>query len=656
VGSKQIRLGQLIAPFGPGSLYTDRFGIPHLIAGLDHWYMRWDSVTGLAVDCSDPGEFEIFEQRLSELLRVDRFRRPPDYRQAIARQEPPPNAGLTVPALRFPRWYRNTQSGRMRLFNLDTRALDRPAGGGRWQPVRFISVCGEGHISDFPWKAWIGCSCAGDGQLVLTDRGGSELSSITVRCESCPDGSEGRRGRSLSGTTTRPRAETEEKTEFEKAGIRCSSERPWLGGEAEDGLCAAPLVAALINQTNIYFPRTISALSLPRFDQKDSSVSAVLSEVERLPDIGIIKLQWKMKYHDQAVAAALSSLKQVGMEVDIDLVAEALSCLFSGERHSAPGAESPSLPESEVQSFRREEFNAIRNGFEDPSVDKLRVMAGHVPQQFSAWLSRITLVERLCETRVFYGFDRLEPSHSPLSEMPESAMHQLFRTPPEDVSERWLPAVEVFGEGIYIELREDTLAEWQRANAKWIQQRLTPEYVARLQDACWQLAPLQPAEMLWSSRFLVVHTLAHLVTGQLVFECGYSTASLRERLFVSSDPKAPMAGFLIYTAAGDSEGTLGGLVRLGNPQLLGPLLQRALVRASWCSADPVCSENLGGQGSRLANLAACHACALLPETSCETINQGLDRAMVLGTPDARSRGLMSELLERATSYANTNER
>jgi hypothetical protein len=652
MGSKQIRLGQLIAPFGPGSLYTDRFGVPHLIAGLDYWYKRWDSATGRPVDCSDPGEFEIFEQRLSALLRVERFRRPPDYRPAMARQEPPPNAGLTVPALRFPRWYRNTQSGRLKMFNLDTRAVERPQGGGRWQPVRFISVCGHGHVGDFPWKAWIGCGCSGDGQLVLTDRGGSELSSITVRCESCPEGSEGRRGKSLSGTTTRPRAETGEKTEFEKAGIRCASERPWLGEEAEDGLCVAPLVGALINQTNIYFPRTVSALSLPRFDHQESQISALVNDLERLPDIGIIKLQWKMKYHDQATAAALSSLKQVGIDAVIEEIREALTSLFSGEMHVAPGSATPGEPESELLSFRRQEFNVIRNGFDDPSSDKLRVVLGEVPESFSGLLSRVGLVERLCETRVFYGFDRLEPSHSPLSEMPDSAMHQLFRTPPADVSERWLPAVEVFGEGLYIELREDALSEWQHANAGWIGQRLTQDFVVRLQDACWQMAPLQPAETSWASRFLIVHTLAHLVTAQLVFECGYSTASLRERLFVSSDPEAPMAGFLIYTAAGDSEGTLGGLVRLGNPELLGPMLQRALSRASWCSADPVCSENLGGQGSRRANLAACHACTLLPETSCETINQGLDRALVLGTPDARSRGLMSELLERTTRYVS----
>jgi hypothetical protein len=108
-----------------------------------------------------------------------------------------------------------------------------------------------------------------------------------------------------------------------------------------------------------------------------------------------------------------------------------------------------------------------------------------------------------------------------------------------------------------------------------------------------------------------------------------------------------MAGFLIYTAAGDADGTLGGLVRLGRPERLGAVLQRAISRASWCSADPVCSENLGGQGSKLANLAACHACTLLPETACETINQGLDRALVVGTPTRRDVGFLAELLDSA---------
>jgi hypothetical protein len=309
-------------------------------------------------------------------------------------------------------------------------------------------------------------------------------------------------------------------------------------------------------------------------------------------------------------------------------------------------AATPSLPELDLLAFRRAEFNVIRNRVDDPErIPNLRVVPTEVPQDLARWLGRVNLVERLRETRVFYGFDRLEVTPQPLAGMPESAMAQLFRTPPTEPQERWLPAVEVFGEGIYIELNEQRLTKWQAEHQQWFQERLSDQFVNRMAEVFQTLPPLGAENRIWASRYLVVHTFAHILINQLVFECGYSTASLRERLYVSADPAAPMAGILVYTAAGDSEGTLGGLVRLGRAERLSLVIRRALSRASWCSADPVCSENLGGQGSRLANLASCHGCTLLPETACETINHGLDRGMIVGTPGKRDSGWMAELLE-----------
>jgi hypothetical protein len=162
MANKEIRLGQIIAPFGPGSIYTDRRGTPHVVCGLDHWFKRWDQTRGLLL-CQDPAEFQRFEPRLASLLDVDRFCTPPDFRTARLGQPSPPNAQLYIPALRFPRWYRNTKTGEMRRFNLSTQRLDPAPDGGRWKPVRFISVCAAGHLCEFPWKQWIGCQCAGDG-------------------------------------------------------------------------------------------------------------------------------------------------------------------------------------------------------------------------------------------------------------------------------------------------------------------------------------------------------------------------------------------------------------------------------------------------------------------------------------------------------------
>ena len=88
---------------------------------------------------------------------------------------------------------------------------------------------------------------------------------------------------------------------------------------------------------------------------------------------------------------------------------------------------------------------------------------------------------------------------------------------------------------------------------------------------------------------------------------------------------------------------MGGLVRQGEPDRLPETLMRALRRAQWCSSDPVCIESKG-QGTDNSNLAACHACTLVSETSCEEGNRMLDRAMVVGTPQDPDIGYLSPLL------------
>jgi Domain of unknown function (DUF1998) len=647
MSNKAIRLGQFIAPFGPGSIYTDRRGTPHVVCGLDHWFKHWDQTRGLE-PCDDRSEFERFEPRLSSLLNVGRFCAPPDFRIARRGQPSPPNAQLYVPALRFPRWCRNTRSGNMRRFNLSTQRLDQaPPGGGRWKPVRFISVCAGGHLCEFPWKAWIGCNCAGDEGLRLTDRGGSELTSVRIDCTTCPGGSSGKRGKSLAGTTVRP-DEGSGQSSFQRAGIKCPGDRPWLGEDASE-TCHRPLIAALINQTNIYFPKTISAIALPDLLEQDDLVTQIRNEIELDPGVcGIAKTVWNMNNRPGAVALAQVSLQNRGFVRANEKVEQALESLLKPTSALALDGTQPAAPESDLLAFRRAEFNVIRIEVNDPArIPNLRVIPSDIPEGLGGWFTKVNLVERLRETRVFYGFDRLESNRQPLTAMPASAMTQLFRDPPDQAQDWWLPAIEVFGEGLYIELSEHRINQWLFDNAQWLHARLSDQFVTRLADVFQTIPPLGVASRSWASRYLLVHSLSHVLINQFVFECGYSTASLRERLYVSSDTNSPMAGILIYTAAGDSEGTLGGLVRLGRRDRLGPVVNRALNRASWCSADPVCSENLGGQGSRLANLAACHACILLPETSCETVNQGLDRAMVVGTPDDRSPGWMSTLLDHA---------
>jgi hypothetical protein len=117
-------------------------------------------------------------------------------------------------------------------------------------------------------------------------------------------------------------------------------------------------------------------------------------------------------------------------------------------------------------------------------------------------------------------------------------------------------------------------------------------------------------------------------------EAGYSSASIRERIYADdgSGDAPPMAGLLLYTAAPDSEGTLGGLVSLGEPDRLGRLIRLALEQIRLCASDPLCGEHRPAQdGTSSLHGAACHACMFSPETSCERGNKYLDRGFLVQT-------------------------
>lgn len=637
--ASDIRIGQLIAPFGPGSIYTDKNGIPGIICGLDFWHKQRDERGRWSTSNAALRKHVIAEPRLSELLGVPQFRQPPEYTRD---EQTEGVARLGVQTHRFPTWYVDSLSGKLRRFTLGTLKLAPlvPGEKARWRPVRFISVCGHGHLADFPWKEWSGCSCPGNGDLNLNDSGGPDLRSVQVWCKKC------RNGKSLAGSmniTLSPQRDQVITSGLGSAKIQCSGERPWLGHAPEP--CLDPPVAALINQSNIYFGKTLSSIYLPDMgsDQTIVGIQKVLRRDDM--DLTLAKLLLQM----DEIPTALVKLKEMLLPYidplpDDESIIQALKALSEGPPLSG-NTPRPTSAESSALTFRRAEYNVLRNEV-GPGVDEeLRVIPGQAPDDLKFWFDRVNLVERLRETRVFCGFERLIRQPDPLAGMPNSVMKQLFLSPP-DPNSYWLPAVKNYGEGIYIELSESAVQQWLDKNMSWLAGRLDQDFIARLGIEPNLLPPPQVVNqsVSWAARYLLTHTLAHILINQMVFECGYSSAALKERLFVSNDSAAPMAGFLIYTAAGDTEGSLGGLVRLGRAELFEPMVRRAIARASWCSADPVCSENLGGTGSRRTNKAACHACVLLPETACETVNSGLDRAMVVGTPQRPEAGFLVDLV------------
>lgn len=201
----------------------------------------------------------------------------------------------------------------------------------------------------------------------------------------------------------------------------------------------------------------------------------------------------------------------------------------------------------------------------------------------------------------------------------------------------WYPAYEVRGEGIFIEFKNAEIDAWIRNNPKVLER-------SRLINANYATSFIcQNHPRTITPKFLMLHTLSHLLITQLSFECGYSIASLSERLYCSEEADGKeMAGVFIYTASGDSEGTLGGLVRQGRSDAFPGILKKAIASAKTCSNDPVCIMS-HGQGRDSLNLAACHACGLLPETCCEERNAFLDRGMIIGTYESPDIGFWKDI-------------
>jgi hypothetical protein len=305
-------------------------------------------------------------------------------------------------------------------------------------------------------------------------------------------------------------------------------------------------------------------------------------------------------------------------QVDSGLLAAAAQARVDGQ-----GRVTTALTE---EGFRRQEYEILISGSGSP-LDELfaEQLDGSQYGWLAPYIRRVGLVRKLRETRVLVGFSRLMPK----TERADEGVQSLAI----DAEIPWLPATEVRGEGIFLELRQDTIDRWlSQVTTSQRTAELIREYNTRRIARGLGVRNVD-------ARFMMLHTLAHAVIKELTFSCGYGSAALRERLYCNlEDPDGPMNGFLVYTASGDSEGTLGGLVAQAQPGRFERMIGDALRRSSWCSNDPVCMESPGA-GSFSSNLAACHGCILLPETSCEEGNRLLDRALLVGTIDEPTIGL-----------------
>ena len=190
-------------------------------------------------------------------------------------------------------------------------------------------------------------------------------------------------------------------------------------------------------------------------------------------------------------------------------------------------------------------------------------------------VSRLVAVHKLKEIMVLTGFRRANGETV---------------TPPDITGESdWRPAIELYGEGLFFTLDESLLQRWE-ANPTLASR--TTAFKQR-----YPSAPLR-TDVEITSRFLLCHTLAHLMIRQIEATAGYPAASLKERIYCSNGAE-PMAGVLIYVAVPDAQGSLGGVHGAGIPGTLPALAHGGLRGGAVVLARP------GVAGSRRATGRGC---------------------------------------------------
>jgi len=455
-------------------------------------------------------------------------------------------------------------------------------------PARYLMACQDGHLDDFPWVGFLHGGVPCRGTLRLRELGsGGRPGDIQLQCDEC------RRQRRLS------QAFGEEAKPF--LPPRCRGRHPHLG--TTKSCQQQPPVTLLLGASNAWFAVQSSALSIPsQAGELAQEIDDAWSILAVLPP-GVEFLDATLKTNP-----SLQALRARAEQLGVPAVHDAVQARREGLADGDPG------------DLRTPEWRVLCTPDDVPELPDFKLRSVGPPPHLAGVLEDVVLVERLREVSALRGFTRINAPDELGAQ--GGTVVALAREPP-----RWLPCSEVRGEGIFIRFPEPAMLEWE---SRYRDQGAAAGLLQA--HRAWRQRRGLPGEEGWpGERYLLLHSFAHALIRELALECGYTASSIRERLYAASDPdQEPMAGVLLYTAAPDSEGTLGGLVSLGEPEHLGPLLRQALERAQLCSSDPLCSEH-DPRSDNSVHGAACHACQFASETSCERGNRFLDRATLVPT-------------------------
>ena len=457
---------------------------------------------------------------------------------------------------------------------------------GRLVASRFVIICHNGHIDDFPYSWWVhkgkACKCSKNPRIMMYNvENRSDIESLILECSECHE------RRSMSGIFNRNAFSGE-------SGCLCSGRHPHLGENYYEKCDDVPVVI-LRSSSNIYFPKTIDALLIPPWSQK--AINYIEKHYSYIPE----------ENAENYITTVLS--KKNPNFSDKDLVEAYLT--VKNQRETGKGRTIADIYEDEYTVLCKDKVDD----------DRFSSQVVEIPEKFKDYFESVTAIERLVVTKALVGFTRLSANGktAPLSKEKKN----------------WYPAVEMNGEGIFIKFRKETINKWIN------------NVGSRYDDLNNSYQESYSRTEKFSVKYVMLHTFAHLFIRQLANECGYNAASMNEKIYSDfQNQNYEMNGILIYLSSPDSDGSLGGLVNVAeDKELFNRVLINMLREARWCSCDPLCSSSKH-QGVDSLNYAACHACTLLPETSCEFFNVLLDRISIVGTPENPELGIMGDLTSK----------
>ena len=567
----EVRNSQLISTFGPGAIMDlPEFSV--ILASLDHWNTEQCEV--------------INEPRLQKKLKISKILAPP-----ILERDSHNTIG-TLPAFRFPSFMVCPKCRKLDRYNnffIDESskvAYCHCDEDTKVFPARFIVACARGHIEDFPWHFYIHAKKGNldcKGELLLNDTGVTgSISDVEVECKKCGE------KRTLEDA-------------FSGVGLpSCRGHRHWMGAWSKED-CSEKSRALLRGASNLYFPIVVSALSIPPYTNPVHQV--VAAEMERLEQV--------------------DSIGKLKMVIDMGLIPDFKE--FNPEQLWQAIEHQRKLGEGDEQDLLYPEWEAIHQGTDEHSEFEFETEEQQVPERFGNKIASLIMIRRLTEVRVLDGFSRIEPLPDATSmDEEDETLKESFKASLSERRLSWRPGIVTRGEGIFISLHESAVELWEQriGSAEMPMKQAFADYC---KDRNMEGDTPFPG-----SRYVLLHTLSHALMRQLCLGSGYSSTSLRERIYSRNENGQNMAGILIYTSTPDSEGSLGGLVELGKTEKFEEVLFHALEEAKFCSGDPLCSEHKPDAVGDL-NGAACHACQLAAETSCEKSNRFLDRAFLVTT-------------------------